>query len=200
MRTSTPRGVAQHQTLRQRLTEPLPESRPMGLADEDVGDPALADHLSGRVDDVVVLLDQHRRPEHGRQLPECTELFFLAVAHPLLGALDPEQVKVGAEALGRAPRAPHQTLGASPARTSARIRSPTAFGTASSTRSSRVDRGCGGLDDEALRLDFLGDLAKRHLAQCREVLQAEEVVERRLDVLSRVDLARREAARSGPRA
>ena len=51
---------------------------------------------------------------------------------------------------------------------------------------------------DALRPDLLGDLAQRDLAQRDEVLDREEVVERRLDPLLRVDLARRAAARAAP--
>ena len=45
------------------------------------------------------------------------------------------------------------------------------------------------LGGQALGADLLGDLAQRDLAQRGEVLDPEEVVERRLDALGRVDLA-----------
>ena len=47
----------------------------------------------------------------------------------------------------------------------------------------------GSAGDQAPRFDVLGDLAQGHLAQCAEVLDAEEVVERSLDGAARVDLA-----------
>ena len=47
-----------------------------------------------------------------------------------------------------------------------------------------------GSDGESLGLDLLGDLAQRDLAQRGEVLDLEEVVQRGLDPLAGVDLAR----------
>ena len=52
---------------------------------------------------------------------------------------------------------------------------------------------------DALGLHLLGDLAQGDLAQRRQVLDLEEVVERRLDVLAGIDLARPQARRSAPR-
>ena len=53
---------------------------------------------------------------------------------------------------------------------------------------------------EPLGLDLLGDLAQRDLAQRGEVLDLEEVVQRRLDALGRDRPCRRAGARSAPRA
>ena len=55
-----------------------------------------------------------------------------------------------------------------------------------------------GLAHQALDLDVLGHLAQRGLAQRREVLDLEEVVQRRRHALGAVDLARPAGARSAP--
>ena len=74
-------------------------------------------------------------------------------------------------------------------RTRASSRSPTAFGaSADDPLLARVPSGSTWLQDEALGLDVLGDLAQADLAQRGQVLDPEEVVERGLDVLAGVDL------------
>ena len=71
--------------------------------------------------------------------------------------------------------------------TSASSRSPTACGASvGEPLLARAERSVG---HEPLGLDLLGDLAQRDLAQRGEVLDPEEVVERRVDALGRVDLA-----------
>ena len=93
------------------------------------------------------------------------------------GRLHPEDVEVGAEALGRAPGAAHEPL-----RAGLRLherQQPLA------DRGRRAHLGRG----DPLGDDLLGDLAQRGLAQRGQVLDPEEAVERGVDALGGIDLA-----------
>ena len=130
------------------------------------------------------------RAEHRRQPAQRLELLALLGRRARAGGRDPQQVELGAETLRRAPRAAHDAL-------RARLRRD-------EREQALADRLRRGLVGEAvaragaeraratsrLRLDLLGDLAQRDLAQRGEVLDPEEVVERGRHALRRVDLAR----------
>ena len=141
------------------------------------------------VGDVVARLDEQVRAEHGGQPPQRVELR----APPPRSAGARGRRRRAGRARRRA-AGPSATPGARRAGTpgwgvtSASSRSPTACGRRRRrSRSSRVPTPC--LAHEPLGLDLLGDLAQRDLAQRREVLDLEEVVERGRDPLRRVDLA-----------
>ena len=147
---------------------------------------ALAGDARDGVGDVVAGLDDQVGAEHGGELAQRLQLALLLGVGLAPGRRDPQQVELRAEALGRAPRAPHEPL-------RARVgldqrEQPLADGLrqVGGQRSSRVPTTS---RDQPLGLDLLGDLAQRDLAQRREVLDAEEAVERRLDALGLVDLA-----------
>ncbi len=110
-----------------------------------------------------------------------------------------EHVELGAEPLRRAPRATHDPLGAAASSvTSASSRSAIACGAAVLRAAGPRAGARRGVAHQALDLDLLGDLAQRGLAQRREVLDLEEVVERRRDALGAGRSCRRAAARSAP--
>ena len=101
---------------------------------------------------------------------------------------DPEDVELGTQPLRGAPRASHDPLRVRPG--CDQRQQPLA----DRLRRNRLDQALaaaarGGLRRDPLGLDLLGDLAQRDLAQRRQVLDLEEVAERRLDAFGRIDLA-----------
>ena len=131
-----------HQPLRQRLAQAGEAAGRTGLADHDVGGAALADDPRHRGDEVELLLDQERRPEHRGKLAQRGDLALLLPLDGAPGRLHPKQVEVGAEPLRRAPGAATRRWELGCGRTSASSRSPTAFGVSAATRSSsRVPTG-----------------------------------------------------------
>ena len=192
IRTSTP-GSARSRRDRQRLAQAR-AAPPRGArrAHQDVGRAALARHARGGLGDVVALLDDQVRAEHATPAAAARRAARAPPRSARGPGADPQDVELGAEPLGRAPRAADDALRAAAAGvTSASSRSPTACGAASPRR--RSSRGRRRLAHEPLGLDLLGDLAQRDLAQRREVLDPEEAVQRGGDALGRVDLARAQA-------
>ena len=136
--------------------------------------------------DVVAGLDDQVGAEHRGELAQRLQLALLLGVGLRPGRRDPQQVELRAEALGRAPRAAHEPLGA---RVGLDEREqPLADGLRAGRRPA-ILAGADDLGDQALGLDLLGDLAQRDLAQRGEVLDAEEAVERGVDALGLVDLA-----------
>ncbi len=120
----------------------------------------------------------------------------MVLGQALTGCAYPQQVQIGSEPLSRAPGAPYQALGA-------RIgldqrEQALAHGLRSAGGEALLAR-ADQLGGQPLGADLLGDLAQRHLAQRGEVLDAEEVVERGVDALERVDLAGAQALEQGLR-
>ena len=136
--------------------------------------------------------------EHRGQLAQRGKLLLLALGHPLLRRLHPEQVEVGSEPLRRAPGSPHQALRAS----------------------LRANQGQDPLADRLWRVGLdplLARVPTRSRSTTRrfdstssatwrsatsrsaaQVLDPEEVVERRLDGLGPGRPCRPAGARSGP--
>src|SRR5262249_57040206 len=102
-------------------------------------------------------------------------------------ATHPQQIERRAEALRGAPRAPDEALAAW-----------IGLDEREQALADRLGRVCRDalparadeLGGQALRAHLFGDLAQRHLAQRGEVLDAEEVVEGRIDALGGADLSR----------
>ena len=190
IRTSTPGGVARISALRQRLAQARQAARRLRLADHDVGGAALADDPRDRGDEVVVLLDQQRRAEHRGELAQRRHLALLLPLDRLAPAASPRAGRGRCRAAGPSARRGAPGAGSSaaggPGRAGAR-RPPSAR--RPRPRSSRVPSGSTWLQGQPLGLDVLGHLAQADLAQRGQVLDPEEVVERRLDVLAGVDLA-----------
>ena len=190
IRTSTPGGVARIRRCGSGSRRRAEAARRLRLADHDVGAAALADDPRGGGDEVVVLLDQQGRAEHRGELAQRRHLALHLALDRLARRLHPEQVEVGAEPLRRAPGAAHQALRAG-LRADQREQ-PLADRLrrlGGDPLLARVPSGSTSLQGEPLGLDLLGDLAQADLAQRRQVLDPEEVVERGLDVLAGVDLA-----------
>ena len=103
-----------HQALGQRLAQPRQPAPRRRLADEDVGGAPAPSDLGRRLDDVVALLDQQLGAQDRRQPAKRGKLLLLALGHPLLRPLHPQQVEVGSQPLCGAPGSPHQALRASP--------------------------------------------------------------------------------------
>ena len=179
---STP-GRAPRQPLRQGSRKRLePAARGAGAAEQDVGRAALAG-------DAATARRGRRppRPAGGRRAPRRAGAAPASARSSLVGSAGGATHSTSSSApepLRGAPRAPDDrcALGGS---TSASRRSPTAWASAA-TMSSRVPSGS---RRPAARLDLLGDLAQRDLAQRAQVLDPEEVVQRRLERSPRVDLA-----------
>jgi hypothetical protein len=102
---------------------------------------------------------------------------------------DPEDVELALQALGRAPGPPYDALG--PGRRLDEGEQALADGLRGGALEHEALVVAYGLavEHESFGLHGLGDLAQCHLAQSGQVLDLEEVVERRLDALARVDLA-----------
>ena len=166
-------------------------------AHQHVGRAALARDLRRDVGDVVALARRAGARRAARRAGAARRAARARSSVGLAGEHDPEHVELGAEPLGRAPRAAHDRCELGCGLTSASSRSPTACGAARAIR--RSSRGAT-VHVAAAWLDLLGDLAQRDLAQRGEVLDPEEAVERGLDALGRVDLAGAQARRSAPRA
>src|SRR6185312_14659307 len=103
---------------------------------------------------------------------------------------DPQEVELGLQALRGAPRAAHDALGLR------RRLDEREQALADGLRRGALEQPVVAVarrarrDAQPLGLHVLGDLAQRDLAQRGEVLDPEEVVQRRLDALAGVDLAR----------
>ena len=155
---------------------------------------ALAGDARDGVGDVVAGLDDQVGAEHRRELAQRAELALLVGVRLASGGRHPEEVELGAEALGRAPCAPHEPLGA---RVGLDEREQPLADGLREVGGQRVLARADDLGDQALGLDLLGHLAQRDLAQRREVLDAEEAVERGIDALGLVDLAGAQAGEQG---
>ena len=159
------------------------------LADQDVGGAALGGHARGGVDEVVALLDQQVRAEHGCQPAQRLELLALLAARRRCPAASRRAGRARRRAAGpSARRAARAAASAARGVISASTRSATACGASSTSSSSRVPSSSPA-GRRALRLDLLGRLAQHHLAQRGQVLDPEEVVQRGRHALGRVDLA-----------
>ena len=167
--------------------QPAGRARP---ADEDVGGAPLAGEARDGVGDVVARLDEQRGAEHRRQLAQRAELALLVGVRLASGGRHPEDVELGAEALGRAPGAAHEPLGA---RIGLDECEEALADRLREVGGQRVLARADGLGHQALGLDLLGHLAQRDLAERREVLDPEEAVQRGIDALGLVDLARAQA-------
>src|SRR5262249_14112476 len=154
---------------KQRAAEDLAASRLVGRADEDVGRAPLAGDAADGLHEVVASLLEEVDAEQARNAPERRELCLLFRRGVAAIGMHPHRVDVGPATLGGSPGASVDAL---------RLRL-------------RLDEGEHALLDRLLaersqlvdvpaRLDILGHLAKRKLAQRGEVLVAEEVLERRL--------------------
>ncbi len=136
-----------------------------------------------------MLLDQQGRAQHRSELAQRRHLALLVAFNRLTGGLDPEQVEAGTEPLCRAPSATHQPLRAGlrshQGEDALADRLRHLGGDPLLSRTERLVQ----LQGQPLRLDVLGHLAQADLAQRRQVLDPEEVVQRRVDVLAGVDLA-----------
>ncbi len=143
--------------------------------------------------DVVAVLDEQVRAEHAGEATQGVELLLLLGGRVVVG--DPQDVELGAESLGRAPRAADDALG-SRMRRDQREQALADGGGGGGVDQPVVAGTAGAVDRDALGLDLLGDLPERDLAQRGEVLDLEEVVERRRHPLGRIDLAGDAAARS----
>ena len=168
-----------HHAREQRAAEDLAPARLVGRADEDVRRAALGGDAADGADEVVALLLEEVRAEDPGQAAQRGELGRLLPRRRLPGRPDPEHVHLRPEPLGGAERAPEDAL-----RLRLRLdqrEHPLGDG----LLAQRLQR----LRDPA-RLDVLGDLAQRQLAQGGELVGAEEVVERDLGALRRVHLPR----------
>src|SRR5664280_2603152 len=143
----------------------------------------------------VLVVRPSGRPPSPQDRKRLEALAVLRAGRTAGGSHD-EHVEHGVQALGRAPRASHnplgvrrqrhqrqQTLGDRLRRRFQRSRHALLVATHDRAR----------LVDEPLDFDLLGHLAQRRLAQRREVLDLEEVVQRRLHALGPVHLARAQA-------
>ena len=72
--------------------------------------PLAGGHFGDGLRDVVGLLDQQVRAEHGGQLAQRRQRSLLLLAIALAARTNPQQVELGAEPLGRAPGAPDDPL------------------------------------------------------------------------------------------
>ena len=174
----------------ERAAQDLGPARLVGRADEDVGRAALARDL----------LDERRRGRRPRARGSACR---------------------GCSRAGAAPRArrPPPRDSSSPGRRthSASTSEPSRAPERNARRSTRCERGSGvtstrirsatacwlsGSSTVSVpsRLDVLGQLAQHQLAQRREVVEAEEVLQRRLDPVGRGRPSRRAAAAAAPRA
>ena len=191
MRTSTPGSlrIRRSGSDSRSRREPRPQRR---LADEHIGGAAFGGDGGRDVGDVVALLDQHPGAEHGGEAPERPELLAL------LGS--PAPSRAGRRRAGRARRrgaAPSARRGGRALR--ARPRRHQGQHPLGDRLRRRFDQLLAGADRllgppwPGLRLDLLRGLAQRELAQGGQVLDPEEVVERGVDPLGRVDLARPQA-------
>ena len=154
----------------------------------------------GGLDEVVALLDQQVRAEHRGELAQRRQLLARSPSIGSRGGFTQSRSRsVPSRCAERQARRTRRCeLGLRPDQRQQpladRLRRGVVEQPVSSRGAERSRR------RQALGLDLLGDLAQRDLAQRREVLDPEEVVERRLDALAGVDLARRAGARSAPRA
>ena len=126
--------------------------------------PAPRGDVDDRARQVVGLLLEHPRPEHRGELAQRRERALLILGELLARRAHPQQVELRAEALGRAPGAAHEPLGA---RVGLDEREQ-----ALADRLRRVGREAllaraDELGGQALGADLLGDLAQRDLAQRR---------------------------------
>src|SRR5262249_59168845 len=128
-------------------------------------------------DEIVRLFLEELRAEDDREAAKRSQRSGTPVVEPLSGLANPERVEVGAETLRRTPGAPQDSL---------RLRL-------------RLDEDQHTLVDgllaqrvedrrSALRLDVLGHLTQCQLAEGAEVVAPEEVRQRSLDALLRIDL------------
>ena len=188
IRTSTPGSSSIRRWGSGARSRASPRAGP-AAAQQHVRGPALAGDLGDGRGHVVGLLDQHA----ARRAPRRA------------GAAPVSERSCSSDRLGPGGRT-HSRSRSAPSRwaerharrtsrwapgygsTSASSRSPTACGRVGGERLlARAHRFGGG---QALVADLLGHLAQRDLAQRREVLDPEEVVQRGVDALRRIDLAR----------
>ena len=170
---------------RQRLAEAGEPAALGRRADQDVGRAALARDARRHRRDVVALLDDEVRAEHRGDAPQRLEL-RAAIRRRLLSRGRGRRGCRGR----RAAAAPSAMRGERRARSSGRAsRAPAGAPRTPSAPRSRTaaPRGAPGIADEPLRLDLLRHLPQRDLAQRLEVLDAEEVLQRRLHAPLRVD-------------
>ena len=197
IRTSTPGSPSSRRASSDvAAAQQPPEAAPRrGRADQHVGAAERAREVDRDRRDVLALLDAQARARASRSAaaaPPGGARSSALGARP--GGRTTSTSSSRVETLRRAPGAPHDVLGlAARASTSASSRSLIAWVPArrrarAPSSSRRADRRAA-LAHQPLDLDVLGDLAQRRLAQRREVLDLEEVVERRRHALGAVDLA-----------
>jgi len=161
-------------------------------AEQHVGGTERARDADGHRRHVLTLLDSQARPEHRRQASQLLQALAVLGARRTAWWAHDQHVELGVQALGerQARRTTRSECGASVA--SASSRSAIACGAVGedgrepgssprSLSSSRREAGRparGRRAHQPLDLDILGHLAQRGLAQRRQVLDLEEVVQR----------------------
>jgi hypothetical protein len=125
-------------------------------------------------------------PKHRGELAQRGQLALLIAVGVAARRADPQHVELRAQPLGRAPRAADEPLCA---RIGLHQREQPLADRLGGVGGEVVVARADDLGDQALGLDLLGHLAQRDLAQRRQVLDAEEAVEGRVDALGLVDLA-----------
>ena len=170
-------GSSRTSAREQRAAKDLAPAALVGRAHEDVRRAALVDDAPHHVHEIVAFLFDEVRPEDHGEAAQRGERHVLLLAQLPAGRTHPDCVHLRSETLGRAPCAPHDPL---------RLRL-------------RLDEGEHTLGDRLLaervendclapRPDVLRHLAQRELAERGELVAAEEVLQRRLGALARVDL------------
>ena len=165
-------------------------------AHQQIGAPERARHLDHRVGHVLALLHSQARTERGGQPAQRLQALAILLARRAARRAHDEHVELGVQALGRAPRAPHDALGLRRERRQREQPLGDRLGTGLGGHREALlvaPQQRAGLAHQALDLDVLGDLAQRDLAQRGEVLDLEEVVQRRRHALGAVHLARAQA-------
>ena len=196
IRTSTP-GSSSISRCGSGGAQPRQAARGRERAHQDVGASRAARRRSATAPRRRRTPRQHVRAEHRRELAQRAERALAARREQLAGRPTHSRSSSApsrcAERHARRTSALRAAGRARPAPAAARR--PPAGASAAIGLSSRADR----LGRQALGSDLLGDLAQRDLAQRGEVLDPEEVVERRVDPLGAGRPCRRAAARSAPR-
>ena len=158
--------------------EDLASPRLVGRAEDDVRRPALADDAPYGLDEIVAVDSRKWTPRIDDQPPQRSELYLLLLR---------------ARARRAAPRCASMSAPRRCAERHARRMIRCDFGWGSTRASTRSPHGllAERLEDgrPTPRLDVLGHLAQRDFAQRGEVLVPEEILERDLGPLARVDLA-----------